>query len=114
MSLLHGNADLTSQEWAITALVAQGFTNAQIAAEIQHSEQSLDEHLRRIFDKTGCWNRTEIALWYLKIGVEKERRSHDRREADSQISDERRKSGRRHSLEPSPRADERHEVNLDE
>ena len=114
MSLLHGNADLTSQEWAITALVAQGFTNTQIAAEIHSSEELLGEHLRRIFDKTGCWNRTEVALWYLKIGVERERRAHDRRETETQISGDRRKSGRRHPLEPSPRAHEEHEVNLDE
>lgn len=92
MPLLSGNMALTSREWAITALVFQGRTNAQIAAEIQTTEHIVETHLRRIVDKTGCWNRTEIALWYLKIGVVKERRFYDRREANWEISGEHRES----------------------
>src|SRR5215467_8193989 len=81
MSFLYGNTDLTSKEWAVTALVCQGHTNAQIAEEIESSESVVKNVLRTIFDKTGCWNRTEVALWYLKIGVQKERRFYDRRDA---------------------------------
>jgi DNA-binding CsgD family transcriptional regulator len=103
MPLLFGNTDLTSKEWAVTALVSQGRTDAQIAAEIQTTEHVVESHLRRIFEKTGCWNRTEIALWYLKMGVENERRFDDRREANWEISDERRKVDRRHSPEHSVR-----------
>jgi DNA-binding CsgD family transcriptional regulator len=114
MTLLFGNRDLTSKEWAITALVFQGRTNAEISAEIRTTEKSVEGQLRRIFEKTGCWNRTEIALWYLNMGVEKERRFSDRREASSEINDERRKVDRRHPPERSHRADERHEINLDE
>jgi len=115
MPLLHGNTDLSGQEWAITALIAQGLTNAQIADQIHSQEQSVEDQLRRIFQKTGCWNRTEVALWYMKIGVEKERRSRDRREADSKLNDdERRQSSRRHPPEPSSRAHEQHHINLDE
>jgi len=115
MTLLSGNMDLTSKEWAITALVFQGQTNAEIAAGIQTTEKAVEVHLRRIFEKTGCWNRTEVALWYMKIGVEKERRSRDRREADSKLNDdERRQSSRRHPPEPSSRAHEQHHINLDE
>ena len=114
MPLLFGNADLTSREWAITALVFQGHTNAQIATETRTTERAVESHLRIIFDKTGCWNRTEIALWYLKIGVERERRFYDRREADWKTADERRKGDRRHALQRSLRANEQHEINLDE
>jgi DNA-binding CsgD family transcriptional regulator len=114
MPLLPGKMDLTSREWAITALVFQGRTNAQIAAEIQTTEHVVETHLRRIVDKTGCWNRTEIALWYLKIGVVKERRFYDRREANWEISDEHREVDRRHPPERSPRANEQHQINLDE
>jgi hypothetical protein len=71
------------------------------------------DYLRRIFQKTGCWNRTEIALWYLTMGVEQERRFFDRRVVNSNISDERRK-GRRHPPERSRRANEQHDINLDE
>jgi DNA-binding CsgD family transcriptional regulator len=114
MSFLYGSTDLTSKEWAITALVCQGHTNAQIAAEIDTTESIVKNELRTIFDKTGCWNRTEVALWYLKAGVEKERRFRDRREAEQAPSDEHRKGNRRHAPNPSPRADEQHEMNLDE
>ena len=114
MPLLSGNMDLTSREWAITALVFQGRTNAQIAAQIQTTEPVVETHLRRIVDKTGCWNRTEIALWYLKIGIVKERRFYDRREANWEIRDEHREFDRRHPPERSSRANEQHEINLDE
>jgi len=114
MTLLSGNRDLTSKEWAITALLFQGRTNAEIAAEIQTTEKAVQVHLRRIFEKTGCWNRTEIALWYLNMGVEIERRFSDRRETDWGIGDERRKIDRRHPPRQSARANEHHEINLDE
>jgi len=113
MTLMSGNKDLTSKEWAITALVFHGRTNAEIAAEIQTTGQAVEDHLRRIFSKTGCWNRTEIALWYLKMGVRTEKRFSDRREANWEISDERRNVDRRHPPELSPRANEQHEINLD-
>jgi DNA-binding CsgD family transcriptional regulator len=114
MSFLYGSTDLTSKEWAITALVCQGHTNAQIAAEIDTTESIVKNELRTIFDKTGCWNRTEVALWYLKAGVEKERRLRDRREAEQAPSDEHRKGNRRHTPNRSPRANEQHEMNPDE
>jgi DNA-binding CsgD family transcriptional regulator len=114
MPLLHGKTDLTSKEWAITALVSQGFTNAQIASETQIEEPLIDDHLRKICEKTGCWNRTEVALWYLKLGVSTERRAHDRRELNREILEEDRKGSRRQMQEPSLRADEQHEINLDE
>jgi len=114
MTLLFGNADLTSKEWAITALVTQGHTNAQIAVETHTAEDAIESHLRKILEKTGCWNRSEIALWYLKMGVKEERRFDDRREATWMTSDERRKGDRRHPPERFPRADEKHPLNLDE
>jgi DNA-binding CsgD family transcriptional regulator len=114
MSLLFGNADLTSKEWAIAALVFQGRTNAQIAAETHTREQVVEHHLRSILHKTGCWNRTEVALWYLKMGLEKERRSHDRREADWKIGEERRQEDRRQPPPRSLRAHEQREISLDE
>lgn len=111
--VISGNTDLTSKEWAIAALLSQGSTNAQIAASIQVPEPVVQDYLRSLLQKTGCWNRTEIALWYLKTGVEQERRSSDRRAADSKINEERR-MGRRHPPARSPRANEQHDTNLDE
>lgn len=71
------------------------------------------DQLENMLQKTGCWNRTEIALWYVKTGVEQERRLSDRRAADLKLSDERRR-GRRRPAERSPRANEQHNINLDE
>ena len=114
MTLLFGNADLTSREWAIAALVFQGRTNAQIADETHTKEQVVEHHLHSILGKTGCWNRTELALWYLKMGLERERRSNDRRNADGSITDERRQGDRRQPPPRSHRAHEQHEISLDE
>lgn len=114
MALLYGNRDLLSKEWAITALISRGCTNAQIAAELGATEQAVKTFLARIFDKTGCWNRTEIALWYVRIAVPEERRWSDRRAEATWETTERRKGNRRHPLAPSPRANEQHELNLEE
>jgi DNA-binding CsgD family transcriptional regulator len=111
--LSRNSDDLTSKEWAIAALVFRGNTNAQIATSIHAPEPVVKDYLRSILQKTGCWNRTEIALWYLKMGVEQEKRFSDRRTANSEISDERRE-GRRHPPERSRRANEKHDINLDE
>lgn len=110
-----GNVNrLTSKEWAITALVFQGSTDAQIASKTHTQKRELEDRLRKILAKTGCWNRTEVALWYMKLGVEKERRADDRREAKRKISSERRQVDRRHPPQRSHRADERHEINVNE
>jgi DNA-binding CsgD family transcriptional regulator len=111
--VLSENRDLTSKEWAITALLSQGSTNAQIAASIHAPEPVVKDYLLSILQKTGCWNRTEIALWYLKKRVEQERRASDRRGENSEVGDER-QQGRRRPPERSPRANEQHDVQLDE
>jgi DNA-binding CsgD family transcriptional regulator len=111
--MLPGNSDLTSKEWAIAALVSRGSTNAQIAASIHVSESVVKDYLRGILQKVGCWNRTEIALWYVKMGVQQERRSSDRRVANAQVGDERR-TGRRCPPERGRRANEQHDINLEQ
>jgi len=111
--MLPGNSDLTSKEWAIVALVSRGSTNAQIAASIHAPKSVIKDYLLGILQKTGCWNRTEIALWYLGLGVEQERRFSDRRAANPENGDERQR-GRRRSPERAPRANEQHDINLEE
>jgi len=53
---------LTGREQQISALVARGWTNKAIAAELEISEQSVKNMLARAFSKTGASNRTELAL----------------------------------------------------
>ena len=110
--VLSVHSDLTSKEWAIIALVSRGSTNTEIAASIHVPELVVKDCLRSILQKTGCWNRTEVALWYTKLGVEQERRFSDRRVAN--INDDVRQQGRRRSPERSRRANEQHGINLDE
>ena len=57
---------LTGREQQISALVARGWTNKAIAAELEISEQSVKNMLARAFMKTGASNRTELALLMLK------------------------------------------------
>jgi DNA-binding CsgD family transcriptional regulator len=114
MTLLHGSSDLTSREWAITSLVSEGRTNAEIAAEMHTTKQVVEAQLRKIVEKTGCWNRAEVALWYVKLGLESERRFSDRRETNGQINEDRRHLNRRHAPLPSARVGEKHQMNLDE
>jgi DNA-binding NarL/FixJ family response regulator len=58
--------ELTAKEWAITKLVASGFINREIAVEIGTTEHVIKNKLRSIYDKLGLWNRTELAMWYVK------------------------------------------------
>lgn len=103
---------LTSKEWAIAALVSQGSTNTEIAGAIHAPESLVKGHLRRILKKTGCWNRVEIALWYLENGVETERRFSDRRM--NAVTSEERRRGRRFPLERCQETKKQHHLNLDQ
>jgi len=58
--------ELTVKEWAITALVADGLQNREIAVEVGTTEHVIKNKLRTIYDKLGLWNRTELAMWYVK------------------------------------------------
>lgn len=47
-------------------LVADGLKNRDIATLMGRSEHVVKNYLRTIYDKLGLWNRTELALWYVK------------------------------------------------
>ncbi len=55
---------LTDREEAVLALVAEGKSNAQIAAALNLSENTVKFHLRNLFAKLGVTNRTEAAARY--------------------------------------------------
>ncbi len=55
---------LTEREESVVALVAEGRSNAEIAAALHLSESTVKYHLRNLFTKLGVTNRTEAATKY--------------------------------------------------
>jgi DNA-binding NarL/FixJ family response regulator len=45
----------------ILRLIADGFTNREIAGQVHRSENTIKFHVRRILEKAGAPNRTELA-----------------------------------------------------
>jgi DNA-binding CsgD family transcriptional regulator len=54
---------LTERQREIAVLVAEGFTNAEIATRLFLSPRTVDYHLRALFQKFGFRSRTELAVW---------------------------------------------------
>jgi DNA-binding CsgD family transcriptional regulator len=55
-----GPGKLSARERQLVTLVAQGRTDAQIAAELYISIRTVRSHLDRIRDKTGCRRRADL------------------------------------------------------
>jgi predicted ATPase/DNA-binding CsgD family transcriptional regulator len=55
-----GLVKLSARETELVTLVAQGLTNAQIAAQLYISVRTVGSHLDRIRDKTGCRRRADL------------------------------------------------------
>ncbi|MEU0530188.1 LuxR C-terminal-related transcriptional regulator [Amycolatopsis tolypomycina] len=55
------SADLSATELRIIALIRQGLTNRQIAGALRISEKTVESHLTRLFAKTGCRSRLDLA-----------------------------------------------------
>jgi len=53
-------AHLSTRERELVTLVARGFTDAQIAAELYISVSTVRTHLDRVRDKTGCRRRADL------------------------------------------------------
>jgi non-specific serine/threonine protein kinase len=64
-----GSGQLSARERELVALVAQGRTNAQIAAQLYISVRTVGSHLDRIRDKTGCRRRADLTRLALGEGL---------------------------------------------
>jgi predicted ATPase/DNA-binding CsgD family transcriptional regulator len=63
-----GLEELSARERELVILVAQGRTNAQIAAQLYISIRTVGSHLDRIRDKTGCRRRADLTRLALTEG----------------------------------------------
>lgn len=56
--------DLTAREREVSALVAGGATNAEVAAALFLSPRTVEHHLRQIYRKLGIRSRSELAAHF--------------------------------------------------
>jgi DNA-binding CsgD family transcriptional regulator len=64
-----GAGTLSARERELVTLVAQGRTNAQIAAQLSISVRTVGSHQDRIRDKTGCRRRADLTRLALTEGL---------------------------------------------
>ena len=64
-----GLGALSARERELVTLVAQGATNAQIAAQLYISVHTVSSHLDRIRDKTGYRRRADLTRLALSEGL---------------------------------------------
>jgi DNA-binding CsgD family transcriptional regulator len=60
---------LSPRELELVTLVAQGRTDAQIAAQLYITVRTVSSHLDRIRDKTGCRRRADLTRLALGAGL---------------------------------------------
>lgn len=56
-------AGLSPREVEVAGLVAKGFSNKAIAANLQLSVRTVEDHVRHALAKAGLENRTQLATW---------------------------------------------------
>jgi predicted ATPase/DNA-binding CsgD family transcriptional regulator len=56
-------AGLTSREWEIAGLVAEGLSNREIAGRLVISKRTVDAHIEHIYGKLGVSSRVQLASW---------------------------------------------------
>lgn len=60
---------LTERELEVIAALAGGLSNKQIAARLTLGENTVKWHIRNMLDKTGATDRTQLALWAVRRGL---------------------------------------------
>jgi non-specific serine/threonine protein kinase len=63
---LLSDGQLSRREMEVAELVADGATNAQVAARLFISERTVESHLRSVFNKLGVDTRLQVARWFAR------------------------------------------------
>jgi ATP/maltotriose-dependent transcriptional regulator MalT len=56
---------LSPREWTVLSLVAAGMSNRAISQALTISVNTLETHLRRIYQKLDLENRSQATRWYI-------------------------------------------------
>jgi DNA-binding NarL/FixJ family response regulator len=62
------SANLSDRELEIIAAIADGLTNEDIAARLDISKRTVDNHVSNILKKTSTDNRVALVRWALQWG----------------------------------------------
>jgi DNA-binding CsgD family transcriptional regulator len=62
---------LTTREFEVARKVAEGLTNAKLAAELSISPKTASAHVEHILAKLGVSRRAEIAHWVATVGADR-------------------------------------------
>jgi len=60
---------LTERETEVLRLLAQGYSNKQIARRLHNTEQTIKTHVSRILSKLGVQSRTQATLYAIRTGL---------------------------------------------
>jgi DNA-binding CsgD family transcriptional regulator len=60
---------LTRREREVVGLIAQGFTNRQIAGELVVSNRTVEMHVSNVLAKLGITSRAQAAIWAYEHGL---------------------------------------------
>ena len=61
--------DVSDREMQILRLLASGYSNKLIAAELDIADSTVKVHIKHILRKTRASNRTQAALWAVRRGI---------------------------------------------
>ncbi len=67
-----GETELTAREKQVLELLAEGYTNNQIAASLAVAEDTVRAHLRNILEKLHLHNRIQAAVYAVRQGLSSE------------------------------------------
>lgn len=59
---LADSTEFTDRELEVLRVMTKGLSNAAIAQRLHISENTVKSHIQHMLDKTGCENRTELAI----------------------------------------------------